>query len=168
MPQRKTVSFYPMIRMRRVERHDEESASELWYSLADVRAFTVANYGAVKQYRENAFMESSMETFMGLECLLKKQEMKQKRDCIYNAVLQAQRYYHGQGSANIPEQIATVYKETMAIFSYEQTNDATAQLASMEIFSYEQANDATVQLSSMEILSYKQANDVTAQLASSL
>jgi hypothetical protein len=100
-----------------VDRYAEDSVSQLWYSNTDVHAFAVANYFTVKQYRENSFMESSMETFLGLECLLKKHEMKKKRHCIYNAVLQAQIYYNSKGSSNIPEQIATVYKETMEMFS---------------------------------------------------
>lgn len=115
---RKKVSFSPKVKTYTVDRHAEYAIAPLWYTRKDVQAIAAENQSAIQQYREHEFVESAYETFMGLESYLTRSRLKKKRHCICNAVLQAQRHFRSTGSPNMPEQIATVYKETMASFFF--------------------------------------------------
>lgn len=117
MPPSKKVSFNPTVKVFVVEAHPTATISELWYSRDEEYALVKANLSTIKRFRENSFIESSMETFLGLERYLIRTEIKKKRGCVCNAVLQAQLYCQSNGENNAPEQIASVYKEAIDICS---------------------------------------------------
>lgn len=114
-PPRKTVTFCTNTEVFIIEPYAKESIPELWYSKEEERTIVMSNLFTIKEFRENTFTESSLETFLGLERYLKRAEAKKKRDCVCSAVLQAQFYTQSHGNENAAEHIASAYKEAIDI-----------------------------------------------------
>lgn len=111
--EKKSVSFAPLVSVIHVQSYKEDLKQELWYSSEDIHMIKKRNYILVNQYRRGYFSENTVDTFFGLEQYWTLDEVRCRRDRLYDAVLTLQDRCKDRSHSSTPDLIAKVYQNVL-------------------------------------------------------